>query len=337
MTSITVIIPCYNYGRYLTACVASVLGQQACAARVLIIDDASTDDSATVARALAAQHTQVDVLVHAVNRGHIATYNEGIDRVGTDYLLILSADDLLAQGALARAITLLDANPRVAFVYGRALRFTDRPPAAPSAAECGPARIQPGADFIRMLCDDPTNPVETATAVVRTSAQRRVGGYLPELPHAGDFELWLRLAAEGDVGRIDALQAYTRLHGANMRNQYLADRMLGDFTQRHAAFRCFFDTCRDRLDAGAALESLAARRLAAEVLWAAAHTFEDGSVADMRRLCALARTIHPTVRRTRQWWTLSAKLLLGQRGWRRIEPVARRLRGGGLPATGRTT
>ena len=335
MARITVIIPCYNYGRYLTACVASVLDQQGCDVRVLIIDDASTDGSATIARDLAARHAQVDVLVHAVNRGHIATYNEGIATVGTDYLLILSADDLLAPNALARAVALLDGNPRVAFVYGRALRFTDSPAAAPPTSDDVAPHIQRGGDFVRMLCEDPTNPVETATAVVRTSAQHGVGGYRPELPHAGDFELWLRLAAHGDVGRIDAVQAHTRLHGANMRNQYLADRMLGDYAQRHAAFRCFFDACRDRLDEAASLESLAARRLAAEVLWAAAHTFEDGSIADLRRLRALARTIRPDVRRTRQWWTLSAKLLLGQRGWRRVEPLARRLRAAEVAAFGR--
>ena len=46
--------------------------------RVLIIDDASPDDSAEVAKKIAARDPRVEVVVHATNRGHIATYNEGL-------------------------------------------------------------------------------------------------------------------------------------------------------------------------------------------------------------------------------------------------------------------
>ena len=41
--------------------------------------------------------------------------------------------------------------------------------------------------------------MSTPSAIVRTSAQHRVGGYRPELPHSGDLEMWLRLAAVGSV------------------------------------------------------------------------------------------------------------------------------------------
>ena len=47
--------------------------------RVLIIDDASTDDTPEVAAALAAEDARVEFRRHAVNRGHIATYNEGLE------------------------------------------------------------------------------------------------------------------------------------------------------------------------------------------------------------------------------------------------------------------
>src|SRR5579875_4019698 len=79
LPTVTVLVPCYNYGRYLEICVGSVLAQQGVAVDVLIIDDASSDNTAEIADRLAASDTRVRVIHHLENRGHIETYNEGID------------------------------------------------------------------------------------------------------------------------------------------------------------------------------------------------------------------------------------------------------------------
>ena len=61
----------------------------------------------------------MEVAVHATNRGHIATYNEGLlEWADGDYSVLMSADDRLTPGALRRATDLLDAHPGVGFVYG---------------------------------------------------------------------------------------------------------------------------------------------------------------------------------------------------------------------------
>ena len=105
MTSVSVVIPCYNYGHLLGDAVNSVLDDQdGVDVQVLIIDDASPDGSAEVARKIAAGDPRVEVAVHAANKGHIATYNEGLlDWAGGDYCVLLSADDRLTPGALQRA------------------------------------------------------------------------------------------------------------------------------------------------------------------------------------------------------------------------------------------
>ena len=62
MSSVSVVIPCYNYGHFLEEAVASVLDdQEGVDVRVLIIDDASPDDSAEVARKIAAREPRVEV------------------------------------------------------------------------------------------------------------------------------------------------------------------------------------------------------------------------------------------------------------------------------------
>src|SRR5262245_27952486 len=122
MSSVSVVIPCYNYGHFLEDVVSSVLDDQpGVDVRALIIDDASPDDSADVARKIAARDPRVDLIVHPINKGHIATYNEGLlEWADGDYCVMISADDRLTPGALGRARDLFDAHPNVGFVYGRA-------------------------------------------------------------------------------------------------------------------------------------------------------------------------------------------------------------------------
>src|SRR4051812_31139452 len=108
MAKIDVVIPCYNYGRFLEECVGSVLDQPIRDVRILIIDDASSDNSLSVARKLAEADPRVNVTAHSINRGHIFTYNEGLlDWASAEYTLLLSADDLLTRGALGRAVEVL--------------------------------------------------------------------------------------------------------------------------------------------------------------------------------------------------------------------------------------
>src|SRR6185295_4629726 len=89
MSSVSVIIPCYNYGRFLRQCLESVLTQEGPEVAVLIIDDASSDESAEVGGALARADGRVEFRRHDKNRGHIATYNEGLAWARGDYTVLL--------------------------------------------------------------------------------------------------------------------------------------------------------------------------------------------------------------------------------------------------------
>src|SRR4029079_749341 len=104
MSRVDVVIPCYNYGRYLRGCVESVLAQPGTDLRVLIVDDASQDHTPEVAAELVARDRRVGYRRHATNQGHIATYNESLlGWADGDYSLPLSGDDLCLPRALARA------------------------------------------------------------------------------------------------------------------------------------------------------------------------------------------------------------------------------------------
>lgn len=315
MTPVDVIVPCYNYGRYLHECVRSILSQQGCAVRVLIIDDCSTDDSLATAKAIAAEDKRVRLRPHVVNRGHIATYNEGLDWAEAPYMLLLSADDLLAPGALLRATRLMEAQPKVALVYGRSIRFTDTggpPTLAPQAAA---SSTRGGDEYIEALCDRPVNPIDTATAVIRTRCQRQVGHYNATLPHAGDMEMWLRLAAIGDIGFVDGIQAFTRMHAVNMQHVYYDGLMLGDFRQRLEVFRQFFAGAGRGVEGAPRLATQVRRRLAAEMLWVANRALVADPATDIMPLLALARETSGDLRGRLGEWKFHARRLAGPSLW----------------------
>jgi glycosyltransferase involved in cell wall biosynthesis len=307
---IDVIVPCYNYGRYLRQCTQSVLQVTRLPIRVLIIDDASTDGSVEEARKIAAEDSRVEVIAHRSNQGHIATYNEGIAWARATYMLLLSADDMVAPGALARAVTLMEANPNVAFAYGRAIRFSreEELKEIHGSTDSSEVVVHHGMEFIRRICSRPDNPVETATAVVRGVVQKRVGGYCPQLPHSGDLEMWLRCAAHGDVAEIGAVQGYSRMHGANMRDAYYGPQLLRDYRQRQEAFSYFFQNHRGVIPGADQLQQRAFSSLANQLVW------EASCAIDRHRPHAtfieFAREVWPDVRRTRPYLKVTIKRMV---------------------------
>lgn len=278
MSSVSVVIPCYRYGHFLADCVRSALDEQpGVDVRVLIIDDASPDGSADVARAIAAADRRVEVRVHETNKRHIATYNEGLlDWADGDYCMLLSADDRLTPGALTRAVALLDANPHVGFCYGRPLHFQHPGPLPPARTELRGHTIWPGRWWLERRFREGHGCITSPEVVVRTSLQHRVGGYDPRLPHTGDIEMWMRLAVHADVGYLRGVdQAYYRRHGENMHTVDFSGQ-LDELRQLRAAYETVLERCGDLLPHRHRLDALVRRRLARQALRRAARAYDRG-------------------------------------------------------------
>ncbi|WP_353476553.1 glycosyltransferase family A protein (plasmid) [Salipiger sp. H15] len=215
MPSFDVVIPNYNYGRYLRACVDSVRSQDVEDLRILIVDNASTDDSPEIARALAAEDPRVELRLRPRNLGPHASFNEGIDWARSDYFLILCSDDMLVPGALRRASAVLEAHPDINLTYGRVSSIAGD--LSPLPAENSDASWVPvmGSDLLAGLCHAARNYIGGPSVIVRTSVQKSLGHYSQTLRHADDLEMWLRFATTGNAAFLDCMQAYARRHPYN--------------------------------------------------------------------------------------------------------------------------
>jgi glycosyltransferase involved in cell wall biosynthesis len=332
MSSVSVVIPCYKYGHFLEDAVASVLDdQEGVDVRVLIIDDASPDDSAEMARKIAARDPRVEVIVHETNKGNIATFNEGLlEWADGDYLALLSADDRLTPGALRRARDLLDAHPNVGFVYGHARYVMDGEPLPTARTRVRGWSVWPGQLWLERRFRQAENPITSPEIIVRTSLQKRVGALNSQLPKAADMEMFMRLAANADVGFIrGADQAFYRVHGQNMSKAVSA---LMDLRQRRSVFEIVLDRYGDGLTDSKRLSDIVHRQLSREALWAAGRVYDRGRIRqtelarrflgtaadeeerDVDELLAFALDCWPQAGRLPLYRTLESRKRIGPRG-----------------------
>lgn len=111
MTPISVVMPCYNTGQFLTEAVQSVLQLRHAAAEIIIVDDGSTDEETL--RLLEQYEQQGIIVFHTPNRGAPAARNYGVRRAKSPYVLCLDSDDVLLPAFLAETAQRLDAMPQV--------------------------------------------------------------------------------------------------------------------------------------------------------------------------------------------------------------------------------
>jgi glycosyltransferase involved in cell wall biosynthesis len=210
---VTAVVACFNYGRFLPEAVGSLLAQEGGAPHVIVVDDGSTDD-ATLA-ALDALPDQVDV-VRQANAGVCAARNAGLARASTPYVLFLDADDRLVPDALRVLRGPLDADPSLAFTYGR-FRFF--------GAWEGVMRMPPYDPYALLY-----RHTIGATALTRREALDACGGFDPAFTAFEDWELWVNVLAHGYRGQqVDAVTVEYRRHGAS--------KHAGDRRAYRAAYR----------------------------------------------------------------------------------------------------
>lgn len=125
--NITVIIPCYNYGRFLAEAVTSVLQQTRQASEILIADDCSTDNTREVAIKFRQKYPHlIRYSRNKENLGVVENFNKAVLLTCADYICFLNADDRFRKDYLEKAAAILDANREVGIVYSDLALFGPR-------------------------------------------------------------------------------------------------------------------------------------------------------------------------------------------------------------------
>ena len=201
-------MPSFNHARFVGAALRSVFRQTLRPARLLVIDDGSADDSARVAGRVLRDCPFPCELVARENRGLCATLNEGLARTSGEFFAYLSSDDLWLPDFLSARVALLGRRPRAALAYGHCLLMDEDGRVVDSTADWATYADGDARDML-VQTTAPMSP----TVLHRRAFVERHGWN--EGARLEDYELYLRLAPEGEFAFDPRPLAAWRRHGAN--------------------------------------------------------------------------------------------------------------------------
>lgn len=227
MPIVSVVIPTYNYARYIHQAIDSVLAQTFTDYEIIVIDDGSTDDTADVIR----RYGDRVRYEFQENMGLPMTRNRGCAIARGEYFAFLDADDVWLPEKLAVQVHALERHPEAGMVCGSMYRIDveGRPLPGPKPS------IPPGETPIEMLERGTALP---STWIVRRSCFEAIGGFDAHLTAMEDYEFALRAAAHSPVICLPEVLVNYRMHTGSMssHSEWMArgyiqvfDKLLGEW------------------------------------------------------------------------------------------------------------
>lgn len=329
---VSIVIPCFNYARFLDAAIDSALAQPGVDLEVIVADNCSTDDSLALARRRAAADPRIRVTTQPFNKPYLQNYNEASASAGGEFITVLDADDLLTPGSITRSVALLQARPDLALVYGYCRPFEGSPP----APRIGRIRwtVFDGPQWLDRVMRRGRNVILSPEVLMRRAALEDAGWFDTDFPSGADMLLWLRCATLGGMGRIDGPdQAFYRIHGSNMHYEESTGQLLDDLRSRARVIEHFLEHDAPPLPA---IDRWRAdyRRALADYAVRNARTAFDSGTDEGRRVgaesAAFAQDHLPGIVRKRRWADLMRRRDGRYPAWRRrVAVAARTVRHGG--------
>jgi glycosyltransferase involved in cell wall biosynthesis len=196
---VSVVIPVFNGERFLREAVQSVLTQQYSPVEIIIVDDGSTDGTATVARSL----PETVRYLHQTNKGPAAARNRGIEHAQGSLIAFADADDLWPAAKLELQLPYLIRDSTIEIVMGRVQQVL----------LSGSVNGQTQAEEV----GEPAFSVNLGCTVIRKSVFERAGLFDETMRYSEDVD-WFMRAREGGVAimTIDAVTLFYRQHEQSM-------------------------------------------------------------------------------------------------------------------------
>ena len=199
MPAISVLIPTYNYARYLPEAIDSVLAQDFGDIEIIIADDASTDNSAEVCRKYATEDSRIRFFRHEKNLGMVENWNWCLRQARGTYIKYLLADDKLAKPyALKRLVEALE-QPGVSLSVSARILIDESSQVTGIWNPLGLQDRQCNGSRLALQClERNINLIGEPTAVLfrRADAAR---GFDSTYQQLVDLEMWLYLLQRGDL------------------------------------------------------------------------------------------------------------------------------------------
>ncbi len=211
-TKVTVAIPTHNRSRLLKDALESALAQDYPDFRVLVLDNASCDDTEAVVGSFT--DSRVIYVRSESNAGPLRNWNRAIELNSSPYLTILGDDDMMLPGFIRESVTMLDQYPSAAFSFTPAKYVDiDRTPLGFQHTQDMPEGVIEGLHYLELNISARECLIEPSSAMMRAAALAEVGKFdSPHIKFHFDLNLYLRLATRFAVVFIRRELVEVRVH-----------------------------------------------------------------------------------------------------------------------------
>ncbi len=245
----SVILPTYNRAGWISQAINSVLHQSYVDWELVIVDDGSSDGSSEILSRYAAADFRIRVWSQD-NQGVATARNRAIFESRGRYAVFLDSDDQLLPTALEQLAAAVTENPALKLLYGDWL-FSESDVMHRVLAPSIPPDTERPIHFLIQ------NPIATSGTLVDMAVLKARGGFRPCMVVAEDLDLWISLALQYPIYKVEEPLAIRRSHAGQLSQQgrqvrYYVDSICTDL----------FYTARDSLGFAAELDDLIRRLLA---------------------------------------------------------------------------
>jgi glycosyltransferase involved in cell wall biosynthesis len=222
---VDVIIPAYNASAYIRETLASVAIQGSVLAKIIIVNDGSTDNTLEVATQFAKEHLALQVqIIDQVNAGLSAARNAGIRASTAPFIALLDADDVWLANKLSKQLQVFDqsSDDRLGLVYcayGLINQYSKR---LPSSIGIIQPRLR--GDVARKLLTGNFISGSGSAVLIKKVVITEIGLFDESLRAGEDWDMWLRIAQQFHFDYCPEELVLIRLHENNMQKDSL--RML---------------------------------------------------------------------------------------------------------------
>ncbi|NDV93714.1 glycosyltransferase [Dysgonomonas sp. 521] len=206
MPKVSILMPVYNAGQYLSQALDSIISQRFRDWELILINDGSTDDSESIIR----QHEdeRIYYIKNPVNLKLIKTLNKGIDYCGGQYIARMDADDICYADRLGHQVAFMDSHPEC-LMCGTSATVIDG-----NGKKTGKIHNLADNDYLQInLMFSP--PFIHPSVMIRREVLQQ-NRYDEAYKHAEDYELWCRIAKQGKIANIGSELLQYRWHESNV-------------------------------------------------------------------------------------------------------------------------
>ena|GEM_PF-1260223 len=210
MSRVSVILPVFNGEQYLAECICSVLDQEFEEFELLVSDDGSTDQSRRVIQSFS--DPRIRLMNRRQNRGLFANLNSLLRATRFPLVHILGQDDMLTSDCLAREVDFFAEHPSAGMTYCKYIEIGEQgEEIARTRLRDLPEIVEPRLS-LQLFYYYGCMPGNISTVCVRRQCFEEVGLFDESFRAAGDYEMWVRICQQRDLGIVHRYLVRLRSH-----------------------------------------------------------------------------------------------------------------------------